>query len=114
MSSIYGFSITEHMGGSHTVNFNIPDNFQITKISILKAVARATFISSDNQYSTALRRHCFSVIIQRIMSLNTINREIIIRVNEYVEEIITTNEALPQNVDTMIVEKTTSCKMLSE
>jgi hypothetical protein len=114
MPSIYGFSVTEHMGGSHTVNFKIPDTFQISKISILQAVARATFISPHNQYSTALRRHCFSVIIQRIMSLNTINREIIVRVNEYVEHIIATHGVLAPNVDMMIAETTTSCKTQSE
>jgi hypothetical protein len=88
LANLYGFSISEHMGGSHTINFSVPPNFTISTESILKAVARATFSTGNSAYSTTLRRHCFSVIIQRIMSMSAINREIIVHVNEYVEQLV--------------------------
>ena len=113
LSSLYGFSITEHMGGSHTVNFNLPENFKISKTSILKAVARATFSHGNDAYTITLRRHCFSVIIQRIMSLGTINREIIVNLNDYVEELVANYESQVQNVETMPVEPNTLCKTQS-
>jgi hypothetical protein len=103
LSNLYGFSVTEHMGGSHTVCFNIPENFQLSKTSILKAVARATFSSSNDAYTMTLRRHCFSVILQRIMSLSTINREIIVNINCYVEELVSKCESQIQNVETTSV-----------
>ena len=113
LSSLYGFSVTEHMGGSHTVNFNMPENFQISKISVLKAVARATFSPGNDAYTMTLKRHCFSVIMQRIMSLSTINREIIVNVNDYVDQLVAKYSSQVQNGVTTPVEPSTACKTLS-
>jgi hypothetical protein len=88
LSRLYGFSITEHMGGSHTINFNKPEKFMINKTDILKAVARATVSLGNSTYSSTLKKHCFSVIIQRVMSLTSINRDVIVHVNNYFNDLM--------------------------
>jgi hypothetical protein len=93
LGRLYGFSVTEHMGGSHTVNFNVPERFKISIESILRAVARATLSNGNAAYTITMRKHCFSVIMQRIMSLTTINRDVMVHINEYAEEVIVKYEA---------------------